>query len=159
MEHLQNSGLVQIKKYNGFDKNISKTDLTSQMKIFSKNSQLAEQALKILDEVSPEKNNLFDSLKGRKEVDPDIVGDIASNAGKVIADCSRIVELNKIRKDNSGEQVKIATEKDRLRVWKNLDIPLDTADTKSTAVFIGTLPDEYNESALKRAITTEKSKT
>lgn len=158
LEHLQNSGLVQIKKYNGFDKNISKTDLTSQMKIFSKNSQLAEQALKILDEVSPEKNNLFDSLKGRKEVDPDIVGDIASSAGKVIADCSRIVELNKIRKDNSGEQVKIATEKDRLHVWKNLDIPLDTADTKSTAVFIGTLPDEYNESALKRAITTKNPK-
>ena len=24
LEHLQNSGLVQIKKYNGFDKNISK---------------------------------------------------------------------------------------------------------------------------------------
>ena len=74
LEHLQNSGLVQIKKYNGFDKNISKTDLTSQMKIFSKNSQLAEQALKFLTRFPQKKIIYLIRLRGAKKLTPTLSG-------------------------------------------------------------------------------------
>ena len=158
LEHLQDSGLVQVKKCENGKKGFKKVDKTSQMQVFERNVQLTEQALKILDNAVPEKAGLLASFKGRREVDPDEIGVIASKSGAVIAACTRIVELDKEQSDNKAELVKVRAKLDMLESWKNLDIPLNSTGTKSTAIFVGSLPEEYNEQRLKEAIAAENPK-
>ncbi|MBQ2094120.1 MAG: hypothetical protein II190_06035, partial [Ruminococcus sp.] len=158
LEHLQDSGLVQVRKTESGKKGFKKIDKSSQMQVFERNVQLTEHALKILDNIVPEKSGLLDSFKGRREVDPDEIGVIASKSGEVIAACNKLVELDKLITDNSAEQVKIRSKLDMLDSWKNLDIPLNTTGTKSTAVFIGSLPEEYSEQKIKERLAEENPK-
>ena len=158
LEHLQDSGLIQINRNEKSSKGFAKVDLTSQMQIFERNVTLTEQTLKVLDEISPEKKGLLSSFKGRREIDPDEIGEIASNAGEVINICTRITELEKECVDNATEQVRINTSLAQLEAWQKLDIPLNTSDTKSTAIFIGSLPEEYSEERLSKTIAEQNPK-
>lgn len=157
LEHLQNSALVQIKKSGKSEKGFSKIDMSSQMQIFERNVTLTQQALNVLDELAPEKKSMLSSLAGRKVIDPDEIGVIAADAGKIMEKCSRITELNKIRADNAAEQIRIRTALAQLEPWQNLDIPLNTGDTKTTAVFIGTLPKEYSDITLSEELAKQSS--
>lgn len=158
LEHLQDSSLVQIKKNEHCTEGFSKVDLTSQTQVFERNVALTEQALKVLDEIAHEKKGMFSSFSGRREIDPDEIGVIASKAGDVISVCSRITELSKKCADNAAEQIRIGTSLAQLEVWQNLDIPLNTGDTKSTAVFIGTFPKYYDEKSLSEEIAAQNPK-
>lgn len=158
LEHLQDSSLVQIKKNEQCTDGFSKVDLTSQMQVFERNVALTEQALKVLDEIAPEKKGMFSSFSGRREIDPDEIGVIASKAGDVISVCSRITELSKKCTDNAAEQIRIGTSLAQLEVWQNLDIPLNTGDTKSTAVFIGSFPRYYDDKSLATEIAAQNPK-
>lgn len=155
LEHLQNSGLIQIKKNDKSAKGFSKTDMSSQMQIFEKNVTLTEQALKAMESFAPEKKGMLSSFEGRREIDPDEIGVIASGAGEIIEICKKINNLNKQLADNSAEQVRIKTALVQLEPWQNLDIPLNTGDTKTTAVFIGTLPKQYDEITLSQELAQE----
>ncbi len=158
LEHLQDSGLVQVRKVENGRKGFKKIDKTSQTQIFERNVQLTEQALKILDNAVPEKAGLLSSFRGRREVDPDDIGVIASKSGEVISACTRIVELDRQRSDIAAELTKIRAKLEMLESWKNLDIPLNSTGTKSTAIFVGSLPEEYNEQRLKEKIAAENPK-
>ncbi|MDD6847868.1 MAG: V-type ATP synthase subunit I [Oscillospiraceae bacterium] len=155
LEHLQDSGLIQIKKNDKSAKGFSKTDMSSQMQIFEKNVTLTEQALKAMESFAPEKKGMLSSFEGRREIDPDEIGAIASGAGEIIEICNKINNLNKQLADNSAEQVRIKTALVQLEPWQNLDIPLNTGDTKTTAVFIGTLPKQYDEITLSQELAQE----
>ncbi len=158
LEHLQDSALIQIKKPDRKKQGFSKVDMTSQTQIFERNVTLTEQALKILDNYAREKKGLLSAFAGRKEVDPDDIGVIASNAGEVIEASKRIVDLNKTISDNAAEKVRVNTALAQLSLWQNLDIPLNTPDTRSAAVFIGTLPAAYDETSLAEALAAENPK-
>lgn len=158
LEHLQDSALIQIKKNDKSEKGFSKVDLTSQMQVFERNVVLTEQALKVLDENCSEKKGMLSSFAGRREIDPDEIGVLASKAGNVINICTKITELNKKCTDNSAEQVRIGTTLAQLEAWQNLDIPLNTGNTKSTAVFIGTLPRQYSDETLAKELAEQNPK-
>ncbi len=158
LEHIQDSALIQIKKTDKSEKGFSKVNVTSQMQIFERNVTLCENALKILDDYSREKKGMLSSFSGRKEIDPDDIGVIASKSGGIIEVCRRINDLNKRIADNFAEQVRIKTSLSQLEVWQNLDIPINTENTKSTAVFIGTLPESYNDIELSERIAKENPK-
>ena len=158
LEHLQDSGLVQIVKSEKSRKGFQRVNVSPQMQVFERNVELTQQALKILDGISPEKAGMLASFKGRREIDPDEIGVIASNAKQVIEVCSRIAELDKQRSDNAAEQIRIKTQLAQLEAWQKLDIPLNATGTKSTAIFIGTLPELYTEQRLKEALAAENPK-
>ena len=158
LEHLQDNALVQVKKTGKSRSGFERVDVSRPMQVFERNVTLTEQALKILDSVSPEKGGLLSSFKGRREVDPDDIGVIAANSGEVIAVCKRLAELDKKRADNTAERTRIATQLVQLEAWQKLDIPLNTTGTKSTAVFVGTFPEQYDQTALKDAIAAENPK-
>ncbi len=156
LEHLQDSALVQVTKSSetaaeGFER----FDTSAQLKQFERNAELTEQALKILARVAPEKKGMLDSFKGRREVDPDEIGRIAADSAKIIGICQKIVKLNKQRADYAAEQVRIRTSLAQLEPWKKLDIPLNTKDTPTTAVLIGTLPKMFDGTLLSEALAKE----
>ena len=158
LEHLQDSALVQIDAAEKSRKGFRRVNMTSQMQVFERNVDLTQQALKILDNAKPEKAGMLASFRGRREIDPDELGVIASNAKTVIEACTRITELDRRCADNSAEQVRIKTMLAQLESWQQLDIPLNTTGTRSTAVFIGSLPDQYTEQRLKEALAAENPK-
>lgn len=158
LEHLQDSGLVQISRTEKSSDGFERVDMSRQMQVFERNVALTEQALKILGDVSPEKGGMLSSFKGRREVDPDEIGEIAAKSGDVISVCKRLAELDKQRADNNAERMRIKTQLAQLEAWQKLDIPLNTTGTRSTAVFVGSFPSEYTESALKEALAAESPK-
>ena len=158
LEHLQDSALVQLTKAEKSRDGFSRVNVTPQMQVFERNVDLTQQALKILDSVKPEKTSMLDSFKGRREIDPDEIGEIAKDAKEVIEICSNITELDKQCSDNAAEQIRIKTQLAQLESWQKLDIPLNTTGTKSTAVFIGSLPEQYSEQRLKEALAKENPK-
>lgn len=158
LEHLQDYALVQVKKTDKTAKGFSRVDMTSQMQVFEKNVTLTEQALKILDQNIKEKKSLLSSFSGRRQIDPDEIGVIANNSREVMGVCSRISELNKQIVDNSAEQARIKTTLAQLEPWQGLDIPLNSGDTKTTAVFIGSLPQEYSDKLLAETIAEQSPK-
>ncbi len=158
LEHLQDSALMQITKSEKSREGFRRVNVSPQMQVFERNVELTEQALKILDDVKPEKAGLLASFKGRREIDPDEIGVIASNAKQVIEVCSRITELDKECSDNAAERIRVNTQLAQLESWKKLDIPMNTTGTKSTAVFIGSFPEQYNTERLKTALAAENPK-
>ncbi len=155
LEHLQDSALVMVQKGRKEEDGFTRMDTSAQIKQFERNAELTEQALKILNKVEPEKKGMLASFKGRKEIDPDEIGRIASDSAKVIGICQKICKLDKQRADYAAEQVRIRTSLAQLEPWKKLDIPLNTKDTATTAVLIGSLPRLYDDKTLSEALAAE----
>lgn len=155
LEHLQDSALVQVKHIEEPVPGFIRKDTSAQLRQFERNSELTEQALKVLGSLSPEKKGLLSGFKGRKEIDPDEIGRIASDSAKIIGICQKLVRLDKQRADYAAEQVRIRTSLAQLEPWKKLDIPLNTKDTAAAAVFIGTLPRLYDNKSLSEALASE----
>ena len=152
LEHLQDSALIHVKHSDDVQDGFARADTSAQLKQFEKNADLTEKALKILGNVAPEKKGLLDGFKGRREIDADEIGDIAQQAAKIIGICGKICRIDEQITDNIAEQARIRTLTAQLEVWKKLDIPLNTGDTNSMAVFIGTLPKQYDEQLLAETL-------
>ena len=155
LEHLQDSSLVHIRYNDDAEEGFERTDTSAQLQQFEKNEVLTAQALKILDKVSPEKKGLLASFKGRKEIEPEYIGRIASDSAKVVGICTKICELDKQISDIAAERVRVKTQLSQLEAWKNLDIPMNTSDTVSTAVFIGTFPKMFDDKTLSETLAAE----
>ena len=155
LEHLQDSALLEVAAAEKVEEGFERLDTSAQLRQFERNVELTENALRILAEVAPEKKGMLDSLRGRREIDPDEIGVIASNSAKIIAICQKIQALQKTRADCAAETVRIRTSLSQLEPWKKLDIPLNTGDTETTAVLIGSLPKLYDEISLSEAIAAE----
>ncbi len=155
LEHLQDSALLEVAAAEKVEEGFERLDTSAQLRQFERNVELTENALRILAEVAPEKKGMLDSLRGRREIDPDEIGVIASNSAKIIAICQKIQALQKTRADCAAETVRIRTSLSQLQPWKKLDIPLNTGDTETTAVLIGSLPKLYDEISLSEAIAAE----
>ena len=155
LEHLQDSALVEVRAPETAADGFERLDTTAQLRQFERNVELTEGALRILAEVAPEKKGMLASLQGRREIDPDEIGVIASNSARIIGICSKIQELQKTRADCAAETVRIRTSLSQLEPWKKLDIPLNTGDTESTTVLIGSLPKLYDEISLSEALAQE----
>jgi V/A-type H+-transporting ATPase subunit I len=156
LEHLQDSALVQVKTSGKeAQEGFQRTDTSAQLKQFERNIELTEQALKILGRTVPEKKGMLASFRGRKEIDPDEIGRIAADSAKIIRICQKICKLDKQRTDYAAEQVRIKTSLAQLEPWKKLDIPLNTKDTSTTAVLIGTLPKAFDDKLLAESLAKE----
>ena len=64
----------------------------------------------------------------------------------------RIVALGKKIADEEAEVLRLEAQIDALQPWMGLDIPMRQKGTGSTAVFIGTFPDEMTEAGLKERL-------
>ena len=155
LEHLQDSGILQVRHTEEVTEGFSRKDTAAQLRQFERNAELTQQALRILDREAPEKKSLLDSFRGRREVDPDEIGEIAAGSAKIIGICNKITKLDKQLADQAAEKVRIRTNLAQLEPWKKLDIPMNTPDTASTAVFVGTFPKGYDNELLSESLAQE----
>ncbi len=152
LEHLQNNSLVHIRSIEEPKIGFVRTDTSAQIQQFEKNEVVTEQALKILDKIAPTKKGLLASFKGKREIVSEDIQEIAVNSAKIIGICNKIISLEKQIADIAAERVRIKALLTQLEPWEKLDIPMNTGDTASTAILIGTFPKMYDEVSLAKTL-------
>lgn len=143
LEYLQLLGVVQISIREKEDDIFTKTDVSKSQQIFVKNSEKAEDALAILKRYAPEKTSLLSSLEGRKELTRSEVEERIPEAKETIQVCSRIQETERQLADLVSRIPKLEDQKTALAPWLKFDLPLELSETRTTAVFTGTLQGEW----------------
>ena len=143
LEYLQVLGAVQISIRGKEDDVFRKTDMSKSQQVFLKNSDKAEDALAVLKRMAPEKTGLLASLEGRKELSREAFDQWAGKSAEILAVCAKILETEKEYADLVSRIPKLEDQKKALEPWMKLDIPLDLSETRTCAVFTGTLQGEY----------------
>ena len=109
IEHLQDSAIVELSSGKIPAEGFSRLDFSAGQQAFERYKTNIAKALRILDDDAPEKTSLLASFKGRREIDPDEIGEIAEYADDVMVYANRIIALDKKRTDNAAEAVRIRT--------------------------------------------------
>lgn len=152
IEHLQDSSIVQLSFDKEANDGFKRIDLSSRRQVFERQKANADKALKILDSVVPEKSSMLSSLSGRREIDPDEIGEFSLIAGKTTDVCTDIINLDRLQTENAAEKVRLKTSIAQLEPWENYDIPFSLKKTSSTAIIAGSFPYLLNEKQLAEKI-------
>lgn len=155
LELIQQKGAVEIEKENLEDLSVFKRTDTGQAKTkFENTVKSLTTAVEIMDTVSPPKGDMLAVLRGRAPITVSQYEEISQKARELNKLARRINTLGKKISDEKAEIIRYQTTIDTLKPWMNLDIPMKTIGTKTSSVFIGTLPDDYTEERLKSELAT-----
>lgn len=152
LEKLQALGAVEIISRDEAADGFSREDKSGAADTFERSSEIARQALAVLDEAAPEKKGLLSSLSGRRTTDEAEFAHFAANASQVLADCNTVLDLKKQKTEAAADIVRKKANIAQLEPWRNLDVPFSFPGTKKTAALIGTLPKPYTEQSLAEAL-------
>lgn len=152
LEYLQLQGCVQIDRSLEETETFTKNDTASAHMRYKSKVANTDRALEILQKYVPEKVGLLASLEGRKEADEDETAKIIAKrhwyntmVNGIIEDAAKIdacdIEIARCRRNIEG-----------LDPWLDLDIPINTEETGSSKVFIGTLPPNLKEKDIRSAV-------
>ena len=143
IEFLQRRGVVEISSND--DEELDTTNVTAIVGEFEKFRSTVAEALEILNKYSPEKKPVTEMFESRTEVNIDTLDNSDFRLEKTLSIANEIVrsnqEIAEIEKNISQIDVKC----DILKVWKNLDIPMNFKGTSMTSAFIGTVPFSITE--------------
>ncbi|MBP3736828.1 MAG: V-type ATP synthase subunit I [Lachnospiraceae bacterium] len=140
LEYLQRQGVMEIRAFMEEDDTFRRQDTESARQLFMKNSELAAQALSILDKHSQEEKGLLSSLEGRKSISAEEYYERLEDRDEVLGICREIVSLEKQYADDKAQVPKLELEKISLAPWLSYDMPIDFEGTKQVAAMAGTFP-------------------
>lgn len=148
LEYLQVLGAVQISIRGKEDDVFTKTDMSKSQQVFLKNSEKAEDALAVLKQYAPEKTGLLASFEGRKVLSKEEIEAWITKTMPTVRICNEILETQKKYADQVSRIPKLEDQKKALEPWMRYDLPMDLTETRTTAVFTGTLQGEYTLESL-----------
>lgn len=134
---------------------LSQPDVKDALSRAEKRAQLAEQALKVLNEYAPPEGGLLDALKGVHELTPDEWQEKAQEQQRDAALAESILEKQKKIGEAAARAARCDLLKESLRPWEGLDMPLDLSETARCRVLIGALPGSWSEEGLRDLIRDE----
>ena len=148
IDYLQRKGTVQVEKCDA-PESMYYTDTDSSVSQLERLLQTAENARETISFYSPEKKKLTDSFLPRKEVELSDFYEESEKTDVAMAKCREIIDIKKEIADKKADIIREQTAREALIPWERLDIPPNTTGTRHTEVFVGSLPDECTEEALK----------
>lgn len=154
LESLQRKGIVQIDADHDADI-FHCMDTSAGCTKYEKFSQMAEQALKILDSYAPEKKSMLSSLEGKRDVALDDYRVMERNRGAAVEKADKILKLSRRIAEQKGNLTRVQVQYDQLMPWLGLDVPMNFTGTGSTKAFIGTLPGNYSLEQLHQMLATQ----
>ncbi len=138
LEALQRRGVVEVRDVDLKKDGITKLDTSSQENTYSKAITLFENALSVLEEISPENKSAFDSLKGKRELSLENYYTFENETDSITHEAKNIISLSKKISELKAEYIRLESQIKGILPWTGLDVPLNFKGTKKTAVFIGT---------------------
>ena len=103
LEKLQQLGVMEITSEEKSARGFERIDTSGSERVFERNVETANEALRILDKVAPEKKGLLDSFSGRREIELDELSVCAENRAELMKLCTKIIELNKQCEEKAGD--------------------------------------------------------
>lgn len=154
LETLQQLGIVEIFTEGIEDEELQHMDTLSARSKYEKRAESFDRVLKLLDTYAPGKaaGGLFGGLDeiGRADLKK-----VVDNRRNYNLDAERILRDEKEISEYGGLIVKDRNQIEALLPWQALDIPMNMPGTKTSAVFVGTVPEHLSEEALYAAAAKE----
>ena len=152
LERLQILGSVEIDGSKEIPRGFDRPDTAAQAQVFRRNTELAGQALAILDRYAPEKKGLLASFSGRREIDAEDLAICAEHRNERMKLCTAVLENSRRIEENDAEKARLRANIAQLEPWRNLDVPFCFDGTATTAAFVGSLPAAYSKETLSAAL-------
>ena len=127
-------------------------DTADRYNTYSRNADVAEQALKILDTRYPEKKSLFALFSGPVTVSQNDYYLKRDRIEKALSDAHEVIDRERMIAEEKAEIVRLTTTKEQMLPWLPLDVPLSFSGTAKTKAFIGTVAGIYTEETLNEKI-------
>ncbi len=140
LEKIQSMGIIEMNQIAEDEEGFEKIDTLSSRMDFEKQAQLAEQALDVLNMYEPEKTSMFDSFKGKEQVEKSRFDSVVNAKEEIMEKAALVVSLNKQISEHNAEIQKLHNQVESLTPWLSLDVPMNDDGTRSTALMIGTMP-------------------
>lgn len=144
LEVLQRRGVIEIDDMVPEDSVFSQADVSSSELLFQKSEQEAKSALEIIDTYKSEDKSLFSAFEGRKVISEEEYDDFSEKYNEVARIINKLLTLGKQIAESKAEVLRLRLQIEALAPWNSLDIPLCFDGTKSTAAFIGILPNAWS---------------
>ena len=149
VDYVQRQGTVQIDEYKEEENHFYKLSTSSSISQFDKFQDVAESAVTILNKYASAKGGgLLASFAPRPELTVSEFAESAKNVDATLEKCYKINSLYKAIQDCGVEIAKDQTSIDQLLPWKDLDIAPSTSGTATSAVFIGSIPEQLDRETL-----------
>ena len=148
LETLQRRGVVEITDISPQDSVFTKADTSQAKAQFEKNVAIAGQALEVLDDYEPLKTSMLDMFAGQEPLSVEDYEAFGGKRDEVMHTANLLVSLNKKVAENKAEILKLQAQLDSLTPWLGLELSLRFTGTRTTAAFIGSLPDEQTLEAI-----------
>lgn len=145
LEALQRRGVMEIINLPLEDSVFKKEDTVPQQNSYKKSAAAAAAALEILQTYYKEKKGLLDSFAGRKPISTENYYMFVDDANEIMHTAYEIIRYNKQINEARADTVKYNASIESLVPWEGLDVPLSFKGTKTSAAFIGTLPESFDE--------------
>lgn len=142
LETLQHLGIVDVKVFKEDKGGFERYDTAAQRAKFSKARNDAKSAVAVLDKYAPEKKSVFSSFNGKTVISEEKYNGGVSEREKILGYASEILRLEKKISENAAEKIRLETALASLMPWKDLAVAMNYKGSRSTAVFIGTLPEQ-----------------
>ena len=152
LESIQMEGVVEIIRRDEEDEYLKAMDVMPQKLQFDKNSNVAEQALTVLERYAHEQKGLLDSFEDARELSREDYDRQTAHAEEYLCMADDILKLQKRIDEGREELPKIESRQEALRPWVSFDLPLDPGDTAYTTTFTGTVDREISEQEVLEAI-------
>ena len=155
LEALQSYGVVEIISHSDTPEGFAKMDTSAQKYQFEKTAASVDQSLDVLQKYAPAQTSMLSSLAGRDYVSQKAFANAMDNKKHLLGISSEINQLEKTIAENQTSITKDTTKIDSLLPWESMDIPLNTEETASTDIIIGTLDREAQLSDVMQMIAEE----
>lgn len=141
LEELQRLGNVEVIPGNNAE-GFAKMDVTGNRQLFERTADLIDQSLEILSAYAPGKKSLLESLSGKVQIERANYEKALGKRDENVNAARRIVSLEKKIAEYKASVLKQENVIESMLPWENLGVPLNDTGTKTTTLFIGTMPGE-----------------
>ncbi len=151
LRKLQKLGCVEIRVSQapeGYLSPVTEEPADEQIETLRRQQKDAENAIRYLKKYAYEKTGLFPEKELISEADffADIRGEALRATGSVLEAVQSLGQRQDLRSS-------LTAQRDSLLLWQDLPVPLETRETRSSCVFIGSIPAQKTAEELEEAIT------
>lgn len=144
METLQRMSLVEIERCNVEDSVFYKTDNSSYCASYMRSASIMSQAADVVTQYVKEKKGLLSSFSGRTPLNVKEYEELAEKNSEVLQLAYKLLDNKKRISDSKAKISAYSLKIETLLPWKNLDVALEPASTKSSRTIAGSFPEELS---------------
>lgn len=153
LDLLQRAGVVEVKEQKIDNENIAPSDVVNDKAKFERYVKLCDDTLDIMNKYQADTSSgLLDSLAEAKKLDLNSYSSKVVSVKPTMDVCDQVNNHSKEISEYSAQIPKLENKIAQLKVWEQVNIPLNFEGTQSTKAFIGSLKNEISKEDVHKMI-------